>query len=608
MPKKSKSAPSTKKSIQIEETAEVHGNPPPPSGRKLWPPPSWVTKISLALSIVIILLVALVLTFRFLFLNRIYPGISIAGINVSGLAPLEAQNKLDAELSKRLENKINLHYQLSTSSGIQNAEVNLSDNTKIDSSESVQEAYDYGRKKYYLLPIKLWIKVGDNLNEDIEQLSSQIDQVPIDSDLAITDNEITVTPSQPGLGVNKATLEYNLTTYINTGSLPSQELPLQQIEPNLSFENAVKIKNRLDQVKLNPIKLTFLEQSFELGLAELLPLIDLQNSKGDSRPIALNPEKTNIFIEGIAKKIDRPVAEPLFNYDPNSPNRVSQFQPPTEGQELDRQKTYELILEAMLSDQSNITLPVKVVEPKNKLTNDFGIRELIGQGTSNFAGSIENRIYNLKLAASRVNGVLVAPGEVFSFNNTIGDVTAATGYKQAYVIKSGRTVLDDGGGVCQVSTTLFRAALNAGLPIVSRTAHAYRVKYYENAGYAPGLDATTFYPTVDLKFKNDTPNHILIQAYSNGLNLYVDMYGTSDGRIVNLTKPVITGTSPPPPELRQDDPTLPKGTVKQVDFAAWGAKVNFKRTVTRNGEKLIDETFYSNYRPWQAVFLVGTKE
>jgi vancomycin resistance protein YoaR len=202
---------------------------------------------------------------------------------------------------------------------------------------------------------------------------------------------------------------------------------------------------------------------------------------------------------------------------------------------------------------------------------------------------------------------LLSPGEVFSFNQAVGDISAETGYKQAYVIKEGRTVLDDGGGVCQVSTTLFRAVLYAGLPVIERTAHAYRVGYYEQ-GFPPGLDATVFYPTVDFKFKNDTPAYLLIQTVISGSKLYFNLYGTSDGRVTTLSKSTVTDQTPPPPDLKQDDPTLPKGEVKQVDWAAWGAKVSFTRTVTREGEEIIKETWRSNYRPWQAVYLVGIKE
>ncbi|KKQ15947.1 MAG: VanW family protein [Candidatus Daviesbacteria bacterium GW2011_GWA1_36_8] len=366
---------------------------------------------------------------------------------------------------------------------------------------------------------------------------------------------------------------------------------------------------------------------------QLLTLIDLENTKSSiaqtqtlkfnlrsikvgnqelmDTKLTLNQDKVNLYLKKIASQIDRPVQEPLLSVDPSSdPQRpkITQFQPPIEGQKLDLEKTYTLLSQAMLNqNQKTIELPVTVVKPKNKLTNDLGINELIGRGVSNFAGSIPNRIYNIELTAQRINGALIPPGEIFSFNSTIGDVSADNGYKQAYVIKSGRTVLDDGGGVCQDSTTVFRAALNAGLPIVKRTAHAYRVGYYEQ-GFPPGLDATIFTPSVDFQFKNDTPAHILLQAYTRGTTLYIDLYGTSDGRFVEMTKPIVLNQTPPPDPLYQDDPSLPRGTTKQVDFSAWGANVSFSRTVTRNGEVIISDTFKSNYRPWQAVYLVGTAQ
>jgi len=199
-------------------------------------------------------------------------------------------------------------------------------------------------------------------------------------------------------------------------------------------------------------------------------------------------------------------------------------------------------------------------------------------------------------------------GSSISFNNVLGDVSAFTGYKQAYVIMDGKTVLGDGGGVCQVSTTLFRALLSAGLPIVERRAHAYRVGYYEQ-GFPPGLDATVYSPTTDLKFTNDTPAHILIQPKidTNNLSLVFEIYGTNDGRVATTTKPVITSQTAPPADLYVDDPTIPAGTVKQIEHKAWGAKVIFDYNVVRNGETLINQRFTSNYRSWGAVFLRGTK-
>ena len=165
------------------------------------------------------------------------------------------------------------------------------------------------------------------------------------------------------------------------------------------------------------------------------------------------------------------------------------------------------------------------------------------------------------------------------------------------------------GGVCQVSTTLFRAALNAGIPIIERTAHAYRVGYYENDS-KPGFDATVFAPSPDLKIKNDTPASILIQTEVDQENnlLYFRFYGKKDGRRIEISPVTVYDVVPPLPEIRQDDPTLKKGVTKQVDFPAWGAKAVFNYKVYQGAKTIFEKEFFSSYRPWQAVYLVGTAD
>lgn len=298
--------------------------------------------------------------------------------------------------------------------------------------------------------------------------------------------------------------------------------------------------------------------------------------------------------------------------------RVKTFKPSSDGQDLDInsiEKNIENRLPYLMSSGTNqtftITVPLTVLHPKIATgdVNNLGIKELIGYGTSLFQHSIPSRIYNVTLGATRINGTIVKPGEEFSFAKTVGDVSSLTGYQQAYVIQGGHTVLGDGGGICQVSTTLFRAALNAGLPITERHAHDYRVGYYEEDG-PPGIDATVYVPNIDLRFRNDTGHSVLIQTVidPSELRLSFYIYGTKDGRDVTMTTPSISGESPAPAPLYQDDPTLPKGTTKQVDFAAAGARVSFSRTVRKDGKIVIADTFVSNYRPWQAIYLVGTKE
>lgn len=317
-------------------------------------------------------------------------------------------------------------------------------------------------------------------------------------------------------------------------------------------------------------------------------------------------------LDDLSARIDIPVQEALFQF---NNGRVTAFRASRDGRAVHKEEALARFDEAVKALPHApmyhivINLPVYTAHPiaTTEKANSFGIKELIGRGYSEFQGSIPGRIHNVALAASRINGVLIPPGETFSFNDAVGDISAATGYQSAYIIKEGRTVLGDGGGVCQVSSTLFRAALNAGLPIRERHAHAYRVHYYEEGGFKPGLDATVFSPSVDLKIKNDTPSHILIQTKTDTKNLTLtfELYGTHDGRSSEITNHIVWGESPPPPALYQDDPTLKAGVVKQVDWSAWGAKASFAYRVTRGNEILEDTTFVSNFRPWQAVYLRG---
>lgn len=358
------------------------------------------------------------------------------------------------------------------------------------------------------------------------------------------------------------------------------------------------------------------EQSFLIGRSGNLATALYQKWAATRGKINLSPsfrfdnKEFENFLEDLAQQIDIPAQEALFQF---SGGRVTAFKPSAAGQALDRERAKADFANFLSPPTSGIiNLAVVPVEPKVKTeeVNNLGIRELQGVGKSFFRGSIPARVHNISLAASRLNGILIVPGEIFSFNNALGEVSANTGYKQAYVIKEKRTILDDGGGVCQVSTTFFRAALAAGLPIEERQAHAYRVSYYEQGGQGPGLDATVYAPRVDLKVKNDTPAHILIQARVDAKNsiLTFEFYGTSDGRKTTIAKPKVWDQVPPPPDLYQDDPTLPKGQVKQIDFAAWGAKTAFDWKVTRGEEVLQDRTFKSNFQPWQAIYLRGTKE
>lgn len=185
----------------------------------------------------------------------------------------------------------------------------------------------------------------------------------------------------------------------------------------------------------------------------------------------------------------------------------------------------------------------------------------------------------------------------------IGKVDETTGFLPELVIKGDRTIPEFGGGLCQIGTTTFRAALDAGLPITERQNHSYRVVYYEPAG----MDATIYDPRPDLKFINDTGNYILFVAKISGDNLTFEFWGTKDGRQVEMTKPNIWNITKPPPMKEIKTADLPPGEKKCTEKEHNGADAQFSRTITYPNGETKDEVWKSHYKPWQAVCLIGVK-
>ncbi len=572
-------------------------------------------KTLLPLILFVILIISIVTTYQVIFDDKFIPFTFIGDTNVTFLDKSQAYQALQAKAIQRIKTPLNLRYNnsnftldLSTASADLNFSPSVNQAFLVGHNGSIFEKLVFEFKnlfhptvisQVYKLPIDSQF---ENINQKVKIDPIDAKLVIDESNPATTSAQISITDGKDGQELDTGYLNKKISDYINYGQFDNN-LPIKPKSPQVTTAKALTAKQFIESNTKDPIVLNFEKNKWVIDTKTLLTFINLE------KPNILDSDTmTSYLTQVVAGKIDQPVQEGQFSFDQTN-KRVAEFKASQEGRKLNIDKSIAIITYSLQnSGPKQINLPVEVVKPKIQTAdvNNLGIKELVGEGISNFAHSIENRIYNVNLGATKINGILISPGEVFSFDQTVGDITAATGFKQAYVIQSGKTVLGDGGGICQVSTTLFRAVLASGLPIVERTAHAYRVGYYEQ-GFPPGLDATVFYPSVDFKFKNDTQNYLLIQAHTEGLTLYVDLYGTSDGRVATISKPVILSQTPPLPDVKQDDPTLPVGTIKQVDFAAWGANVTFNRTVTKNNQTIISETFKSNYRPWAAAYLVGTK-
>ena len=305
-------------------------------------------------------------------------------------------------------------------------------------------------------------------------------------------------------------------------------------------------------------------------LANSLALFNNSNTSNSKSRFQYDPALIYAWVNNLGTKINQDPVEPILEIENNF---ATKFVPPQDGKHLDAYASTYQILSALEQGFIQASLVVNTTQPHKNLseTNPFGISELIAQGKSDYKGSSKNRITNITVGANRFNGAIVMPGQEFSFNHTLGPIEASGGFKPEIVIKSTGLVPEVGGGICQVATTMFRAAVNGGFPITQRKNHSFAVNHY-----APqGTDATIYPGIIDLKFINDSPNAILILTqFPDNHTLGFDIYGTKDGRVVQVDKPV------------------------QYDRKSDGSmKATWKRTVTLANGETRNDIFKSVYLP-----------
>lgn len=425
------------------------------------------------------------------------------------------------------------------------------------------------------------------------------------ADIFVINTEKTVEKLQEVLATSSSHTILNTSVTLSTSSVVEQvSKQLTQEEQELALSRGQKLIGKALIFNKDHLQQT-------LNDIELVSLLAVPEGYDQSALESILNTWTETF--------DRPPQNAEFSYDSET-LRVTHFKPPRNGLALDTEAMNNALIATLIkmeqADENNTPdgiwkqeLIVAETPPEVTLadTNDLGIRERIGFGESYYHHSIPNRIHNVSFTAQRINLSIIAPGKEFSFNQALGDVSAATGFRSAYVIKDGRTSLGDGGGVCQVSTTLFRALLDAGLNITRRLQHSYRVSYYE-LDNQPGFDATVYAGNVDLRFVNDTDHHVLVytEADPENLHMFVELYGTSDGRTTEITNYQSWDYRPPLPNEYIPDPSLPPGRLQQVDWSASGIKTQFTHIVRdAKGNVMSEKNYYSNYRPWSAKFLQG---
>ncbi|MBI5302337.1 MAG: VanW family protein [Chloroflexi bacterium] len=458
----------------------------------------------------------------------------------------------------------------------------------------------------------------------LDWLSTQVELPARDASVHIDGIRVVATPAQKGRELDLEVMVERMRARVIGSERGDLTLAFREVEPLIA--DASEAKTQVEALIAAPMLLTYGGRAWAVDQAALAGMIRIQPTQGADEKlrltVSLDRAQLAAFLKPIARELAQPPRDARFTFDPTTgaltPIVTSQL-----GQTLNVDDAAKQLEQQMLNGATrvpgsaapreaasarSVVLPVNVTKPTIAMEDaaKFGIKELVAQGVSNFKGSSAGRIQNVRTATEQFQGIVVPPGAIFSFDYYLGDVVEANGYDDAYIIFADRTVLGPGGGVCQVSSTMFRAAFFAGLPIVERWAHAYRVGYYEPP---VGLDATVFAPTVDLKFKNDTDAYLLIQPKLDLRNttLTFNLYGTKPNRTVEMEDPIQERIIPHGAAIYTDDPTLKKGTTKQVDFAHDGMDVTIWRKISVNGQIVKRDKFFSRYEPWVARYQVGTK-
>ena len=345
-------------------------------------------------------------------------------------------------------------------------------------------------------------------------------------------------------------------------------------------------------------------------IANMLGVERGQNGNQSNMQVLLNPDSVRQMLANIATQADRQAANAQFHFNTTT-DQLALVTPSVTGRTIDIDASVKAINDAIARGEHTVPIVLKETQPAaadDVTAKQLGITQLIEQQTSYFYGSPAARMQNIQTAAARFDGVLVAPGETFSMGQTLGDISLNNGYAEALIIYGNQTIAGVGGGVCQVSTTLFRTVLNAGFPVVERVPHAYRVSYYEETPSGTmdpnlaGMDATVYFPLVDFQFKNDLPYWILMETHVGSDYLTWQFYSTPDGRSVTINTTGPQNIVPAPPPSFVKNPDLPSNVkMQQTDIAVNGADVDVTRSVTKNGAVYFQDEFKTHYEPWQAI-------
>lgn len=587
-------------------------------------PPSrgfpWLASIFILLAVVALAPVVAAGLYQYEHQDRIYRGVSALGVDLSGMSTDEARAALDARartitarpvLVKAIDN------QWQTDWGTLGF--------RMPTEPALAEAVAVGREGDPLVRVRDQIDAlrfgtavaaeegfdGTILSQFVQSVAAQIDRPMRNARLDMRDDlTFDFTSAQIGRVVEVDESLRRLRSGADA-SADVVELPVSLLQPQTTDDMRLPAKQKAEAILAAPLSLDYGDKHWVIERREIADLLVFTGTASTPLDVRVDVEDLKPKLDKIAAELTQEPRDAMLEWNGGAARAT---RPSLEGRKMDPAAALQLVSEAMQRNERAVALPVEVAYPKvnsNKIA-EMGLRELVESATTSFTGSLPQKQHNIKLAASRLNGHVIAPGEMFSFNKALGPTTIDNGYQVALGITSEggsapKTVPSVAGGICQVATTLFQPVFWSGYQLEERNWHLYWIPNYASKGVV-GLDATVDEDAnLDLQFMNNSSSHVLIQSRADASSVTFELYGTKPNWTVKVDGPKVTDKKPADPTpVVEPEPSLPEGQRVAVESAREGFTASFVRSVTDPAGAVRTLKLESRYVPSRNVTLLGT--
>ncbi len=584
------------------------------------------SRVMLGAGVLFLLVAGSLFFFRQSYDDRIYPGVIVAGVEIGGLTEAEAREALDVKASELLNTRayfdaLDQHW------GPTLEDLGVMVNVDV----SLEEAFAVGRADEGVARVgavleslrqETWLPLHIEISQDdlalwAMDVNEQLGIFPRNAELYVENGQVNIVEEANGTVVDVPALQSLLTKSLATFSAPTSSLPLVDSLPSTYSTDFAEVAAQLEQALSQSATVAYDDRTWSIS-----PEIFGQFVGVSVDPSLTGPESVSLDVDtpSFARWL-RDEISPSINRDPtnatvawNGAGGVVITANGVEGRRLLPTALAETTIEAFFNDHAQVSIPIQIIAPEVNSGNldQLGITTRLGAGSSNFSGSEDSRAINIQAGVNLLNGTLVPPRGEFSFNRSIGIISTDSGFVESQVIDGERIGRDIGGGVCQVSTTVFRAALYSGMPITEWWFHRYRLGFYELDGWTPGLDASILQPEGDpfgggdFRFRNPSDGWLLIESYVEWPRVYVIIYGPDLGYKVEVSEPVFGTKYEAGPPVELIDYELPAGSIVQTEWALEGMDISYYRTVyDGSGAVVLSDPYHVHFAPRGNVYKVS---